>query len=375
MAGIYLHIPFCKQACHYCDFHFSTSQRGREDLLDSMLMELKRRASELQGQEVKTIYFGGGTPSLLSYDELMRFFEGMYSLFTVDAQAEITMEANPDDLTKAYLKLLKQSPINRLSVGVQSFREEDLLSMNRAHNKEQALSCIPNAADMGFDNISMDLIFGWPKLELHDWIKNVEIALALPITHLSCYGLTVESKTALSWQIVKGLIEVPDDEKAAQQYEYLLAEAERLGFPWYEISNFSKPGFESKHNRAYWKGTPYLGIGPSAHSYDGEKRSWNVKSNGAYAAALQRGEREYEVEILTHKAKFHEFILTSLRMRKGISLSALRTAYGDGITGQLLEAAQPFVEKRWLIRDSNQLRLSQDGLLFADKITSELFVI
>ena len=375
MAGIYLHIPFCKQACHYCDFHFSTSQRGREDLLDAMLMELKRRASELQGQEVRTIYFGGGTPSLLSYEELMRFFEEMYSLFTVDAQAEITMEANPDDLTKAYLKLLKQSPINRLSVGVQSFREEDLLSMNRAHNKEQALSCIPNAADMGFENISIDLIFGWPNLELHHWIKNVETAFSLPINHLSCYGLTVESKTALSWQIVKGLIEVPDDEKAAQQYEYLLTEAEHLGIPWYEISNFSKPGFESKHNRAYWEGTPYLGIGPSAHSYDGEKRSWNVKSNGAYVAALQRGEREYEVEILTHKAKFHEFILTSLRMRKGISLSTLRSSYGDGIAGQLLEAAQPFVEKRWLIRDGNQLRLSQDGLLFADKITSELFVI
>jgi oxygen-independent coproporphyrinogen III oxidase len=375
MAGIYLHIPFCKQACHYCDFHFSTSQRGREDLLDAMLMELKRRASELQGQEVRTIYFGGGTPSLLSYDELMRFFEDMYTLFIVDAQAEITMEANPDDLTKAYLKLLKQSPINRLSVGVQSFREEDLLSMNRAHNKEQALSCIPNAADMGFENISIDLIFGWPNLELHHWIKNVETAFSLPITHLSCYGLTVESKTALNWQIVKGLIEVPDDEKAAQQYEYLLAEAEHLGFPWYEISNFGKLGFESKHNRAYWQGTPYLGIGPSAHSYDGEKRSWNVKSNGAYVAALQRGEREYEVEILTHKAKFHEFILTSLRMRKGISLSTLRSSYGDGLAGQLLEAAQPFVEKRWLIRDGNQLRLSQDGLLFADKITSELFVI
>lgn len=375
MAGIYLHIPFCKQACHYCDFHFSTSQRGRDELLDAMIRELRMRATELQGQEVSTIYFGGGTPSLLSYDELMRLFEEMYSLFVVDALAEITIEANPDDLTKAYLKSLSQSPINRLSVGVQSFREDDLKAMNRAHSKEQALLCIPQAADFGFDNISIDLIFGWPKLDINDWMKNVEIAFSLPITHLSCYGLTVESRTALSWQIVKGLIEAPDDEKSAQQYEYLLAESERLGFPWYEISNFSKPGFESKHNRSYWQGTSYLGIGPSAHSYDGEVRSWNVKSNGAYVAALQKGEREYEEEVLSDKSKFHEFILTSLRMRRGINLASLRLNYGDATTGLLLEASQHFVEKRWLVRDGDQLRLSQDGLLFADKITSELFVI
>jgi oxygen-independent coproporphyrinogen III oxidase len=375
MTGIYLHIPFCKQACHYCDFHFSTSQRGRDELLDAMLNELKMRATELHGQEVSTIYFGGGTPSLLSYDELMRLFEEMYNLFVVDARAEITIEANPDDLTKAYLKALKQSPINRLSVGVQSFRAEDLKAMNRAHSKEQALSCIPQAAEFGFDNISIDLIFGWPKLEMNDWMNNVEIAFSLPITHLSCYGLTVESKTALSWQIIKGLTLAPDEEKAAQQYEYLLSESERLGFPWYEISNFSKSGFESKHNRSYWQGTPYLGVGPSAHSYNGEVRSWNVKSNGAYVAALQRGEREYEDEVLSHKAKFHEFILTSLRMRKGICLVSLRLNYGDAVTGQLLESSQQFIEKNWLIREGDQLRLSTNGLLFADKITSELFVI
>jgi len=375
MAGIYLHIPFCKQACHYCDFHFTTSQHGRDELLDAMLHELKMRSKELEDQVVETIYFGGGTPSLLSYDELMRFFEMMYTSFKMDAQVEITMEANPDDLSKSYLKSLQKTPVNRLSVGVQSFRDEDLKSMNRAHHSEQALHCIPDAADVGFNNISLDLIFGWPHLEMDAWMKNVEIAFSLPITHLSCYGLTIEPKTALAWQITKGVMDAPDDEKAALQYEYLLAESERLGFPWYEISNFSKPGFESKHNRAYWLGIPYLGIGPSAHSFDGNTRSSNVKSNGAYVAALQKGEREFETEVLKHGERFHEFILTSLRMRKGITLSVLRTLYGDGVTGQVLEAAQTFVDKHWLIRDPDQLRLSIEGLLFADKITSELFVI
>lgn len=375
MAGIYLHIPFCKQACHYCDFHFTTSQKGRADLFLAMTKELILRKTELANQEIQTIYFGGGTPSLLTYEELMRFFDTLYSLFTIDAKAEITMEANPDDLTKTYLKTLRQSPVNRLSVGIQSFRQEDLISMNRAHTSEQARSCIPDAADVGFTNVSLDLIFGWPKLEMEDWIRNVEMAFSLPITHLSCYGLTVESKTALSWQIIKGTMAQPDEEKAAQQYEYLLSEAERLGFPWYEISNFSKPGFESKHNRAYWQGIPYVGIGPSAHSYNGAERSWNVKSNGAYVSALQKEELPSEMEILTSAALFHEFILTSLRMRKGISINTLRTTFGEGVTGQVLEAAHEFVEKNWLIREADQLRLSASGLLFADKITSELFVI
>ncbi|MBL7923763.1 MAG: radical SAM family heme chaperone HemW [Bacteroidia bacterium] len=375
MAGIYLHIPFCRQACHYCDFHFSVSHKGREEVLAAMRQELNLRAAELQGQTVRTLYFGGGTPSLLTRDELMQFFDVLYAEYAILPEAEITLEANPDDITDAYFRELRNTPVNRLSIGIQSFRAEDLLEMNRAHTPAQALSCAPRAADAGFGNISIDLIFGWPRMEQEDWQQNVATAFSLPITHLSCYGLTIEPRTALSWQIVKGLRHPPDEEKAAMQYEYLLGEAERLGFPWYEISNFSKPGFQSKHNTAYWQGVDYLGIGPSAHSFNGNQRSWNVRSNAAYLSGMQRGQREFESEVLSSAEKFHELMLTSLRVREGLWLGKLRQEYGEAITGQVLEAAQPFISKGWMLRENERLSLSPAGLLLADKITSELFII
>ncbi len=375
MAGIYLHIPFCKQACHYCDFHFTTSQSGREDMFTTMVEEVRMRAAELSEEDVGTIYFGGGTPSLLSYEELMSFFDVIYNLYKVNPSAEVTIEANPDDLTPAFLKQLKQTPVNRLSIGIQSFRDEDLQRMNRAHDAGMALRCVPDAADAGFDNISIDLIFGLPYLEMEHWQENVNTALSLPITHLSCYGLTIEAKTALAWQITQGKVPAPDDDKAAAQYEWLLKEAEEKGFPWYEISNLSKSGFESKHNTSYWKGLPYLGIGPSAHSYDGKQRSWNVSSNALYVKEMKEGKRASEAEVLSYTVKFHELILTSLRMREGLTLAEVRKQYGNAIAGQLIEGAGKFVDKGWIAPIDKHIRLTGSGLLFADKITSELFII
>lgn len=375
MAGIYLHIPFCKQACHYCDFHFTTSQRGKPELLDAMLREIEMRKEEMSGQVIDTIYFGGGTPSLLTHTELMRFFDAIYSRFEVNPAAEVTLEANPDDLSKEQLKMFRNTPVNRFSIGIQSFREQDLKAMNRAHTSAQAERCTLDAADTGFENLSVDLIFGLPDLSMEAWMENVKMALALPITHVSCYGLTIEPKTALAWQINKGMVKIPDDELAAAQYQWLLDMAEDSGFPWYEISNFAQPGFESKHNTSYWKGIPYFGIGPSAHSYNGTIRSWNVSSNAVYVKEMQEGRRAAETESLDESGRFHELVLTSLRVRNGLSVTDIRNRYGNDVHRSLLEAAQGYIEQDWLIHRDDRLKLSRQGLLFADKITSDLFVI
>lgn len=375
MSGIYLHIPFCKQACHYCDFHFTTSPRGKEQVLSAMLHEMAQRKEELAGHTVDTIYLGGGTPSLLSYEELMAFFGAIYAAFTISPAAEITLEANPDDLSPERLKQFRRTPVNRFSIGIQSFREEDLRMMNRAHTAAQAERCALDAADAGFENLSVDLIFGLPSLDVDGWKENVKQALALPVTHLSCYGLTLEPRTALAWQVNKGLIRLPDDEVAAAQYQWLLDMAEDSGFPWYEISNFSRPGFESRHNTGYWKGLPYLGIGPSAHSYNGHTRSWNISSNARYVKAVEEGRREAETESLDQRQRFHELVLTSLRVRNGLALEAVRSGYGQPVLDRLLETAEAYLQSEWLIHRDGQLKLSRQGLLFADKITADLFVI
>jgi oxygen-independent coproporphyrinogen III oxidase len=271
--------------------------------------------------------------------------------------------------------MFRDTPVNRFSIGIQSFREQDLKAMNRAHTSAQAERCTLDAADAGFENLSVDLIFGLPDLSMEAWMENVKMALALPITHVSCYGLTIEPKTALAWQINKGMVKIPDDELAAEQYQWLLDMAEDSGFPWYEISNFAQPGFESKHNTSYWKGIPYFGIGPSAHSFDGKTRSWNVSSNAVYVKEMQEGRRAAETESLDESGRFHELVLTSLRVRNGLSVTDIRSIYGNEVYRSLLEAAQGYIEQDWLIHRDDRLKLSRQGLLFADKITSDLFVI
>lgn len=344
-------------------------------VLEAIMSELNMRRDELSGLTVNSVYFGGGTPSLLGYDELMRFFELLHAGFIIDQGAEITLEANPDDLSGSYIRELRRTPVNRLSVGVQSFRNEDLLLMNRAHDAAQADRCIPDAADAGFTDISIDLMFGLPGLSMEGWTENVHRALSLPITHLSCYGLTVEPRTALDAFIRKGSCIAPDEGEAARQYRWLLDETAHSGFPWYEISNFSRPGFASRHNTSYWQGTHYLGAGPSAHSYDGMARSWNVSNNARYVQAIAEGRRMAETEVLGEAERFNEAVLTALRVRTGLSLTNIRKVFGDKHAEHLISEAEPFITSSWLNQEGDNLALTTEGLLFADRITSSLFIV
>ncbi|HAJ82714.1 MAG TPA: coproporphyrinogen III oxidase, partial [Zunongwangia profunda] len=319
MSGIYIHIPFCKQACHYCDFHFSTSLKKKSELVSALQNELVLRKNELPNEPIKTIYFGGGTPSLLNLEELTAIFKTIYTEFTIAENPEITLEANPDDLSEEKINELANSKINRLSIGVQSFFEEDLKLMNRAHNAEEALNSIKLARSK-FDNISVDLIYGIPGMSNERWQKNIQILLDLDIPHISSYSLTVEPNTALQKFIEKGKIKPVDDAAAAQHFETLRTVLKNAGFEHYEFSNYGKPGYFSQNNTAYWLGKPYLGIGPSAHSYDGNSRKWNIANNTLYIKAIERSELPLEVEELSITDRYNEYIMTRLRTYFGVDL-------------------------------------------------------
>ncbi|MCG2419911.1 radical SAM family heme chaperone HemW [Aequorivita sp. F47161] len=382
--GLYIHIPFCKQACHYCDFHFSTSLKKKGELVNALCKELVLRKDELKG-EVETIYFGGGTPSLLSSEELQQIFKTIHKNYQVSKNAEITLEANPDDLinvslsavediSEAKLKSLKEAGINRLSIGIQSFFEEDLKLMNRAHNATEALECIKEAKQY-FENISIDLIYGIPKMTNERWKKNLEIALNLDVPHLSCYALTVEPKTALKKFIEKGIVPPVDEEMAKQHYEILLAETEKAGLDNYEFSNFGKPGFHSRNNTAYWEGKPYLGIGPSAHGYDGNSRSWNVANNTKYIKSIEVGVLPLETEKLSKEDKYNEYIMTGLRTKKGVSLEKVESEFGKNYSEYLLKQAANALKNELLILENQTLKVSKKGKFLSDGIAADLFLV
>mgnify|MGYP000309545599 CR=1 FL=1 len=373
MSGIYIHIPFCKQACHYCDFHFSTSTKKKGELVNALCKELELRKEELSGT-IETIYFGGGTPSLLTSEELQQIFESIKKNYMVSKNAEITLEANPDDLTPDRIQRLSSSPINRLSIGVQSFFEEDLKLMNRAHNQTEALECI-RLAQKHFDNISIDLIYGIPNMSNARWQENLEIALKLDVPHLSCYALTVEPKTALKSFIDKGKIPPVEEEVAKQHYELLLLETEKAGYDNYEFSNFGKPGYYSRNNTAYWQGKPYLGIGPSAHGYDGKSRSWNVANNTKYIKSIEAGILPLEREILTKKDRYNEYMMTGLRTKWGISLKKVKTDFGEKFRGYLMQQAGEHLKNKLLIREDEVLKISKEGKFLSDGIASDLFMV
>lgn len=371
--GIYIHIPFCKQACHYCDFHFSTSLKKKGDLVNAICDELRLRRDELNGI-VETIYFGGGTPSLLSSEEIQQIFETLYANYTVSKYPEITLEANPDDLTPDRINELANSPINRLSIGVQSFFEEDLKLMNRAHNATEALKCIKEAKQF-FENISIDLIYGIPGMSKERWIKNLETALELKVPHLSCYALTVEPRTALKKFIDKGIVPPVDEDVAKQHYGILLELTEKAGYDNYEFSNFGKLGFESRNNTAYWEGKPYLGIGPSAHSYDGTSRSWNVSNNTKYIKSIAAGELPLEREFLSKEDKYNEYIMTGLRTKKGISLKKIEEEFGVEFLDYLTEQASQHLKNEFLILENQNLKISKKAKFLGDGIASDLFKV
>lgn len=374
MAGIYLHIPFCKQACYYCNFHFSTSLAQKSALVDSLLQEMKLRQLYLQGQYVSTVYFGGGTPSLLSDTELQQIMEMLHQLFNITRDAEITLEANPDDLQPEKLHALRAAGINRLSIGVQSFHEADLRWMNRAHDSRQALDCIRNAREAGFQNLSIDLIYGGPTLSDEGWEQNVQQAIALGVQHLSCYALTVEPGTALDNFIRKHKVAPVDPDKAARHFEMLMQWLAAAGYEHYEISNFALPGWHSRHNSSYWKGEHYLGLGPSAHSFNGRSRQWNVSNNSVYINGIQQGKVPFEQEILTPDMQLNEYIMTSLRTSAGCDLQLVGEQFGDDRRRQLESSSWEFIVSGKMIRKENVLVLTPEGRLFADGIAAELFV-
>lgn len=374
MAGIYLHIPFCKKACHYCDFHFSTSLQLKEPLLAALHKEIVLRKHELQGEKIETIYFGGGTPSLLEVDEIKKLIETIYENYQVDPKAEITLEANPDDLTDAKIKALKTTAINRFSIGVQSFFDDDLLYMNRVHNARESERAIKLAQDAGFENLTIDLIYGTPTLTDENWINNLRKTVSFEIPHVSSYALTVEEKTPLAGLIRSKKIQNVDDHKVAEHFEILAEMLPQSGFEHYEISNFAKPGFRSKHNSSYWSGKPYLGFGPSAHSFNGfEKRRWNISNNPVYIKNLNEGEVYFEEETLDQTDRFNEFVMTRIRLIEGISLSEINMVFGKNYSDHLKNSIETW-NPEWYAMQNNFIVLTSKAKIISDNLASGLFL-
>jgi oxygen-independent coproporphyrinogen-3 oxidase len=372
MSGIYIHIPFCKQACHYCDFHFSTSLKKKDDLVNALVKELELRKEEFVNQTIETIYFGGGTPSLLTNVELQFIINSIYQNYKVSEGPEITLEANPDDLSKDRIIQLFNSPINRLSIGIQSFFEDDLKLMNRAHNADEAKGCLEDATKY-FDNISLDLIYGIPGATNEQWLQNIEMALSYNVPHISSYALTVEPKTALASFIEKGIIANVDDEQAHEQFYLLKDKLETSGFIHYELSNFGKEGYFSKNNSAYWQGKAYIGIGPSAHSFNGSERGWNVRNNSKYIKTIEENRLPIELETLTITDRYNEYIMTGFRTMWGVSLNKVETDFGVSYKKYLLEGSQSFINQDLLYLDAEHLRVTKKGQFLSDGISSELF--
>ncbi|MCZ4242750.1 radical SAM family heme chaperone HemW [Pedobacter punctiformis] len=374
MSGIYIHIPFCKKACHYCDFHFSTSLKYADEMVESLCKEIKLKKDRIKDQ-VGSIYLGGGTPSILSEAGLQKIFDAINQTFSVSAGAEITIETNPDDLTAQKLKELKQLPVNRFSVGIQSFFNEDLIWMNRAHNALEAEDCIKRSQDAGFENLTLDLIYGYPLLTDAKWLSNIEKAIDLQVPHISAYALTVEPRTALA-HAIKSKKQVPvSDNQSAAQFVILMEKLQAAGFEHYEISNFAKPGCYAIHNTNYWKGIDYIGIGPSAHGFDGYNRYMNPANNALYTETLTGNKLPEIVEELSLNDRFNEYVMTSLRTMWGVNLEKIKTDFGKDFLEETLYNLKGFEDKDWLIKKEGILTLSKEGKLFADHIASELFII
>ena len=379
MAGIYLHIPFCKQACYYCDFHFSTSLKRKDELIKAIANELVLRKNEFENEKIQTIYFGGGTPSLLTIVEIQFLLASIYENFQVISNPEITLEANPDDLSEEKIIELSKTPINRLSIGIQSFFEDDLKFMNRAHTAKESKKCLEIATQY-FDNITIDLIYGVPNMSIEKWQKNLQIAFEFGIPHISSYALTVEEKTVLANFIEKGKVPPIDEELALEHFDILVLETEKQGFIHYEISNFGKPAYFSKHNTSYWLGEKYLGVGPSAHSFNGVERCWNVSNNTKYTKAIFENQLPVTCETLSINNRFNEYIMTGLRTIWGVSLAKMESEFGTEFLQVLTENVKPFIKKGLLeIKEDSTfnkiLTTTKKGKFLADGIASDLFVI
>ena len=374
MAGIYIHIPFCKQKCSYCDFHFSTNLQHKSNLIQAINKELEIRKDEISAP-LETIYFGGGTPSILSEIELESIFETIYKNYSTKNLKEITLEANPDDLNKEKLNFLKSTPINRFSIGVQSFFEEDLKLMNRAHNTQEAETSIKLAQDFGFENITIDLIYGSTTTTNEMWKQNLQKAIELNVPHISSYALTVEEKTILDHQIKKGITKPVDEDRQNEQFQLLVDTLTSHDFIQYEISNFGKEDYFSLHNSNYWKGIHYLGIGPSAHSYNGKTRAWNIANNSKYIQTINENKLPQEIEVLNEVEQFNEMIMIGLRTIYGIDLNRINSEFSQPLVNSFYQELNQLINENLVEKKENKIILKPEAKFFADGIASRLFYI
>lgn len=373
MAGIYLHIPFCTQKCHYCNFFSLASKKNTAAFVSAICNEIILQKDYLQNESISTIYFGGGTPSLLNNSDLKNIFENVFSTFKIEEDAEITLEANPDDLKIDKIRELSDSPINRLSIGIQSFFDDDLQFLNRSHSSDQASEAIFNAHKQGLSNISIDLIYGIPTLTDKKWKENIKIAINSGVQHISAYSLTVEANTAFDLFIKKGKIKAPEEEQAVRQFEILMDTMNNQGFIHYEISNFCKEGFFSRHNSNYWKQQKYLGLGPSAHSFDLDSRQWNVANLQQYIQSINAGNIPFEKEILTASQKYNEYIMTGLRTIWGVNLMEVKLKFGEEFLSYLNKNSRKYIADKTMELKENALILTEKGKFLADGIASDLF--
>lgn len=374
MAHLYIHIPFCKKKCSYCNFHFSTSLKQKDEMILAILKEIRLRKKEIKNP-LNTIYFGGGTPSILSEKELNLIFDEIYKLFKTSDNPEITLEANPDDLDKEYLSILKKSPVNRLSIGVQSFFDSDLELMRRIHNGKMSENAIKEAHNHGFKNITIDLIYGSPTTTHKMWEENLQKTIELNIPHISSYALTVEPKTILQHQIVHQKTKNIDEDKQQLQFNFMVDFLTKNGFKHYEISNFGKPEYISRHNSSYWLGKTYLGIGPSAHSFDGKNRSWNINNNTKYLKAIKENQLPLEIEYLTEKDRINELSMLGIRTEYGINLEKINSEFSEKLVTAWMKLLEKQLHENKLYLENNRVFLSPNYRFFADGIASELFIV
>jgi len=377
MAGIYIHFPFCKKKCNYCNFFSVVSSKYRNLFVDALLKEIILQKDYLENETIQTIYFGGGTPSLLNKNEINKIFDQLNKYFRIDKNAEITLEVNPDNLTQIYVNEIKYSPVNRISIGIQSFLNEELKYLGRIHDAEQSLNSLKYLQDEGFENISIDLIYGIPSEKNNhttNWEKNLETAFTSNIPHISAYSLTVEPNTILDSLINKGKYEPVDEHTSAEHFEILMKSMREHNYIHYEISNFCKEGFYSKHNSNYWLQKKYLGLGPSAHSYNKISRQWNIASISKYIDSLNNKTVPFEKEILSETTKYNEYILTSLRTIWGCDINFIKSNFDKIFYQLLLKESEKYFQNNFLFFKGNKIFLTDSGKLFADKISSDLFI-
>ncbi|MCE2844308.1 MAG: radical SAM family heme chaperone HemW [Sediminibacterium sp.] len=374
MAGIYIHIPFCKKACHYCNFHFSTQTNNIDGFIEALLIEINLRKDYLKSP-IQTIYFGGGTPSLLSFSQLKTITDAIRAQYVVNDFIECTLEANPDDITDEQLQYWKQLGINRLSIGIQSFQNDALKWMNRAHEVEQSHKAIEAAQKAGFENISIDLIYGTPHYSRAGLEADLNLIKEYAIPHVSCYALTVEEKTALQSMIQKGQMKNVVSEEQAAHFDIIVDFLNQQGYEHYEISNFAKPGHRSQHNSSYWRGAHYIGLGPSAHSYNGSTRQWNIANNALYAQSLKKGEINFEIESLELSTQFNEYMMISLRCMEGFDLTFIESKFGEAYLQHTNNIIAQLASQKVLSKTSEGYCLSKSAKFLADGIASEFFII